>query len=94
MLKSNAKPGIWLVSQARKLISPSERESIEKTPDDSADARLTCSKAVIQVAANNTKEMDDPPATFFAIVGAPNSARIADSPCIKMPHVTGSHVAI
>ena len=67
---------------------------VEKTLDLGADILLTFSTPVTQITANITKEMDDPPAMFFAIVSAPYSAGIADSPCIKMPHVTGSHVSI
>ena len=118
-----AKPGIWDVLQAYKLISPSERElldanedlngehinvfwrdaasdvtninaMVEDTLDRGADILLTFSTPVTQITANITKEMDDPPAMFFAIVSAPYSAGIADSPCIKTPHVSGTHVTI
>ncbi|MDE2637408.1 MAG: ABC transporter substrate binding protein [Chloroflexota bacterium] len=67
---------------------------VEKTLDRGADILLTFSTPVTQITANITKEMDDPPVLIFAIVSAPYSAGIADSPCIKMPHVTGSHVTI
>ena len=67
---------------------------VEKTLDRGADILLTFSTPVTQIAANITKEMDDPPALIFAIVSAPYTAGIADSPCIKMPHVTGSHLSI
>ena len=67
---------------------------VEKTLDLGADILLTFSTPVTQITANITKEMDDPPVMFFAIVSAPYSAGIADSSCIKMPHVTGSHVTI
>lgn len=67
---------------------------VEKTLDRGADILLTFSTPVTQITANITKEMDDPPVMFFAIVSAPYSAGIADSSCIKMPHVTGSHVTI
>ena len=67
---------------------------VEKTLDRGADILLTFSTPVTQITANITKEMDDPPVLIFAIVSAPYSSGIADSPCIKMPHVTGSHVTI
>ena len=67
---------------------------VEKALDRGADILLTFSTPVTQITANITKEMDDPPAMFFAIVSAPYSAGIADSPCIKMPHVTGTHMPI
>ena len=67
---------------------------VEKALDRGADILLTFSTPVTQITANITKDMDDPPAMFFAIVSAPYSAGIADSPCIKMPHVTGTHMPI
>ena len=67
---------------------------VEKTLDRGADILLTFSTPVTQITANITKEMDDPPILIFAIVSAPYTAGIADSSCIKMPHVTGSHVSI
>ena len=67
---------------------------VEKTLDRGADILLTFSTPVTQITANITKEMDDPPILLFAIVSAPYSAGIADAPCIKMPHVTGTHMSI
>ncbi len=67
---------------------------VEKALDRGADILLTFSTPVTQITANITKEMDDPPVMFFAIVSAPYSAGIADAPCIKMPHVTGTHMSI
>ena len=67
---------------------------VEKTLDRGADILLTFSTPVTQITANITKEMDDPPVLLFAIVSAPYSAGIADSPCIKMPHVSGTHLTI
>ncbi len=67
---------------------------VEKTLDRGADIILTFSTPVTQIAANITKEMDDPPILLFAIVSAPYSAGIAEAPCIKMPHITGTHMSI
>jgi ABC-type uncharacterized transport system substrate-binding protein len=67
---------------------------VEKTLDRGADILLTFSTPVTQITANITKEMEDPPILLFAIVSAPYSAGIADAPCIKMPHVTGTHMSI
>ncbi|MCY4465081.1 MAG: ABC transporter substrate binding protein [Chloroflexi bacterium] len=67
---------------------------VEKTLDRGADILLTFSTPVTQITANITKEMDDPPVLLFAIVSAPYSAGIADSPCIKMPHVSGTHLSV
>ena len=67
---------------------------VEKALDRGADILLTFSTPVTQITANISKEMDDPPVMFFAIVSAPYSAGIADAPCIKLPHVTGTHMSI
>ncbi len=67
---------------------------VEKALDRGADILLTFSTPVTQITANITKEMDDPPVLLFAIVSAPYSAGIADAPCIKLPHVTGTHMSI
>ena len=67
---------------------------VEETLDRGADILLTFSTPVTQITANITKEMDDPPVLLFAIVSAPYTAGIADSSCIKMPHVGGTHVTI
>ena len=67
---------------------------VEETLDRGADILLTFSTPVTQITANITKEMEDPPVLLFAIVSAPYSAGIADSSCIKMPHVSGTHVTI
>ncbi len=67
---------------------------VEKALDRGADILLTFSTPVSQITANITKEMDDPPVMLFAIVSAPYSAGIADSPCIKMPHVSGTHLSV
>ena len=67
---------------------------VEKTLDRGADILLTFSTPVTQITANITKEMDDPPVLLFAIVSAPYSAGIAESPCIKMPHISGTHLTI
>ncbi len=67
---------------------------VEEALDRGADILLTFSTPVTQIAANITKEMDDPPLLFFAIVSAPYTSGIADASCIKMPHVTGTHLTI
>ena len=67
---------------------------VEKALDRGADILLTFSTPVTQITANITKEMDDPPILLFAIVSAPYSAGIADAPCIKLPHVSGTHMSI
>ena len=67
---------------------------VEKALDRGADILLTFSTPVSQITANITKEMDDPPVMLFAIVSAPYSAGIADSPCIKMSHVSGTHLSV
>ena len=67
---------------------------VELALDRGADILLTFSTPVTQITANITKEMDYPPVLLFAIVSAPYSAGIADAPCIKMPHISGTHMSI
>ena len=67
---------------------------VELSLDRGADILLTFSTPVTQITAKITEEMDDPPILLFAIVSAPYSAGIAQAPCIKMPHVSGTHMSI
>ena len=73
---------------------PNINAMVEMALDRGADILLTFSTPVTQITANITKEMDDPPILLFAIVSAPYSAGIADAPCLKMPHVSGTHMSI
>lgn len=67
---------------------------IEDALDNGADVLLTLSTPVTQLAANITREMDDPPQIIFAIVGTPYFAGVADTPCVKDDHIAGTQTDI
>ena len=73
---------------------PTANILVEDALDRGADALLTLSTPVSQIAANATREMDDPPAVIFAIVTAPYFAGIADTPCIKDSHIAGTQTEV
>ena len=73
---------------------PTANIMVEDALDQRADALLTLSTPVSQIAANATREMDDPPALIFAIVTAPYFAGIADAPCIKDSHIAGTQTEV
>ena len=73
---------------------PTANIMVEDALDRGADALLTLSTPVSQIAANITRQMDDPPAIFFAIVTAPYFAGIADAPCIKDSHIAGTQTQV
>ena len=58
--------------------------------DRGADVLLTLSTPVTQTAVNATYNMDSPPTVLFTSVYNPYQSGIADAPCIKPDHVTGS----
>ncbi|MDE2859434.1 MAG: ABC transporter substrate-binding protein [Chloroflexota bacterium] len=62
------------------------RDALEKRPD----ALITITTPVSQIAANATLDMDDPPVVIFNVVSNPYVAGIADAPCIKPAHISGS----
>ncbi|MCY3781450.1 MAG: ABC transporter substrate binding protein [Chloroflexi bacterium] len=73
---------------------PAANIMVEDALDRGADALLTLSTPVSQIAANATREMDDPPALIFAIVTTPYFAGIADAPCIKDSHIAGTQTDV
>ena len=73
---------------------PTANIMVEDALDRGADALLTLSTPVSQIAANATRELDDPPAIIFAIVTAPYFAGIADAPCIKDSHIAGTQTEV
>ena len=73
---------------------PTANIMVEEALDSGADVLLTLSTAVSQIAANITRDMDDPPALIFAIVTTPYFAGIADAPCVKDGHITGTQTDI
>ncbi|MCE2472176.1 MAG: ABC transporter substrate-binding protein [Anaerolineae bacterium] len=73
---------------------PTVNLMIEDALDNGADVLLTLSTPVTQLAANITREMDDPPQIIFAIVGTPYFAGVADTPCVKDDHIAGTQTDI
>ena len=63
---------------------------IEEVIDRGADALVTITTQVAQIAVNATRDLEDPPAILFSLVTTPFATGIADSPCIKPDHVTGT----
>ena len=62
------------------------RDALDKEPD----ALITITTPVTQIAANATLDMEDPPVVIFNVVSNPYAAGIADAPCIKPAHISGS----
>lgn len=73
---------------------PTANIMVEDVIDRGADVLVTLTTPVTQIAANITREMDDPPALIFAIVTTPYFAGIADAPCIKDKHIAGTQTHI
>ena len=73
---------------------PAANIMVEDALDQGVDALLTLSTPVSQIAANATRELDDPPALIFAIVTTPYFAGIADSPCVKDNHIAGTQTDV
>ena len=62
------------------------RDALDKDPD----ALITITTPVTQMAVGATLDMEDPPVVIFNVVSNPYAAGIADAPCIKPAHVSGS----
>ena len=69
---------------------PSVNLMVEEVIDKGADALVTITTQVAQIAVNATRDMENPPAILFSLVTTPFTAGIADSPCIKPAHVAGT----
>ena len=63
---------------------------LEDALDRGADALVTLSTQVTQLAVAATRDMEDPPAIVFSLVTTPYIAGIADAPCLKPAHVAGT----
>ena len=63
---------------------------VDRMLDQDVDMFIAISSPAAQSAVNATIDMDEPPAVFFAAVYNPYQVGIAESPCIKPAHVTGS----
>lgn len=63
---------------------------VENALDRGADILLTLSTPVTQIALNTTLDQDEPTPVLFSSVYSPYQAGVADAPCIKPAHVSGS----
>ncbi len=70
--------------------TPTANLMVEDAIDRGVDAMLIVTTQVTQIAVNATRDMEDPPAIMFSLVGSPYFAGIADAPCIKPDHVGGT----
>ncbi len=70
--------------------TPTANLMVEDAIDRGVDAMLIVTTQVTQIAVNATRDLEDPPAIMFSLVGSPYFAGIADAPCIKPAHVGGS----
>ena len=67
---------------------------VDQMLDQDVDVFVAFSVPAAQAAVNATIDMEDPPIVLFAAVYNPYEAGIADAPCIKPAHVTGSSAEI
>ena len=58
--------------------------------DQNVDALITLGTPLTQLAVSETLDMADPVPLIFAAVPAPFDIGIADAPCVKPAHVTGT----
>ncbi len=65
---------------------------VDAALDRGVDAIVAFTTPVAQAAIQATRDLDDPPAVIFASVFYPFAAGLADAPCLKPSHVTGSHI--
>ena len=73
---------------------PTANILVKDAIDRGADTLLTLSTPVSQIAANFTRQLENPPALIFATVSAPYFAGIADAPCIKNSHIAGTQTNV
>ena len=66
---------------------------VEAALDRDVDVILAFTTPVAQAAIQATRDLDDPPAVIFASVFYPFAAGLADAPCLKPSHVTGTQIA-
>ena len=65
---------------------------VEGALDRGVDVMVAFTTPVAQAAVQATLDLDDPPAVIFASIFYPFAAGLADAPCLKPSHVTGSHI--
>ncbi len=69
---------------------PTANVVVESSLDSGADVIVALTPAIAQIAVGITSEMDEPIPVLFAVVEDPFQLGIADAPCIKPAHVTGT----
>ena len=69
---------------------PSVNLMVDEVLDKGADVLVTVTTQVAQIAVSATRDLEDPPAILFSLVTTPYSTGIADAPCVKPAHVTGT----
>ncbi len=67
---------------------------LEAALDKGADVLITETTPVSQAAVNLTSQMEDPPQVIFMSVFNPYAAGLADAPCVKPAHVSGTERVI
>jgi len=73
---------------------PTANLMVEDALDRGADVLLPLMTPVAQIAANLTFDLEQPPLILFGVVSAPYAAGIADSPCLKPPHIAGTQAQV
>ncbi len=66
----------------------------ENALDQGADIFVVLGTPVVQIVVSTTLDMEDPPVVLFTSAYNPYEAGIAQAPCIKPTHVTGSESLI
>ncbi len=65
---------------------------VEGALDRGVDVMVAFTTPVAQAAIQATRDLDEPPGVIFASVFYPFASGLADAPCLKPSHVTGSHI--
>lgn len=65
---------------------------VEAALDRDVDVIVAFTTPVAQAAIQATRDLDDPPAVIFASTFYPFAAGLAEAPCVKPSHVTGSQI--
>ena len=65
---------------------------VDAALDRGVDVMVAFTTPVAQAAIQSTLDLDDPPPVIFASVFYPFAAGLAEAPCLKPSHVTGSQI--
>jgi ABC-type uncharacterized transport system substrate-binding protein len=69
------------------------RALVEQAIAAEADILVTITTPVSLAAIEITSEMENPPIVLFGLITDPYASGMAESPCIKPPHVSGSQLS-